>query len=416
VYILKTPTLPHPVFVGLTALSMKQGVTPVGAGDGFLSAAITLGEPFVMTKVGWNAKNIANLELRLNKIVADKVVKGRSFKGLDFSLFSMVYSKGKLSEAQKLQFFRDVYFELKERIPSLTERIMSAAVGVKASVALGANCGTTCEDISDPKLRESVAKGGTKADLVKARDLLSEINNGFSEFNHLYGPFGYEPSGSMSGPGSTWEPTKFAFGAAMIMHDKDLFINSSNHSKNAKLYKPFKFDSFSTHDLEHSPHDVYLNHEKPLFHGLDEKGLEEIIKKYQEKIAQSPKLSQIKKSVELAIESEVSEKKFDLWEEAAFNTSPVWPGVENKWFMEGASFNTSSVQPLAETNLSLQPLLSVRSMVENKWLKTFEELHEKGKGLDAFHQSHGGTDFFPAIKLCEETLANFLALKPATPR
>jgi hypothetical protein len=37
VYVLKTPNLPHPVFVGLTHYSMKQGVTPVGAGDGFMS-------------------------------------------------------------------------------------------------------------------------------------------------------------------------------------------------------------------------------------------------------------------------------------------------------------------------------------------------------------------------------------------
>lgn len=40
IYIVKTKTLPHRVFVGLIAYSMRKGLVPVGAGDGFLSAAI----------------------------------------------------------------------------------------------------------------------------------------------------------------------------------------------------------------------------------------------------------------------------------------------------------------------------------------------------------------------------------------
>ncbi len=61
VAVVKTGALPHSLFVGLMAHSSHQGVTPVVAGDGSMSAAIILGIPFVMTRVGWNSSNIANL-------------------------------------------------------------------------------------------------------------------------------------------------------------------------------------------------------------------------------------------------------------------------------------------------------------------------------------------------------------------
>ena len=54
IVIVKTPTLPHSVFVSLMALSE---IPYIVAGDGAMSAAIILGLPFLMTTVKWNEAN-----------------------------------------------------------------------------------------------------------------------------------------------------------------------------------------------------------------------------------------------------------------------------------------------------------------------------------------------------------------------
>jgi hypothetical protein len=52
--VVETSTLPHRLFVGLMALSE---LPPVVSGDNALSAAISLGRPFLTTTVGWNRIN-----------------------------------------------------------------------------------------------------------------------------------------------------------------------------------------------------------------------------------------------------------------------------------------------------------------------------------------------------------------------
>ncbi|MGZ3803701.1 MAG: hypothetical protein ACXVB4_05800 [Pseudobdellovibrionaceae bacterium] len=123
IYILKTPNLPHPVFVGLTHYSMKQGVTPVGAGDGFMSAAIILGEPFVLTRVPWNESNIRNLQAQVRKQAhfSDHFLE---------PLLNSIYEKIDLESALDLQRYKALFWPLSEQTPRLTENILKAALGI----------------------------------------------------------------------------------------------------------------------------------------------------------------------------------------------------------------------------------------------------------------------------------------------
>jgi hypothetical protein len=129
IYIVKTKTLPHRVFVGLMAYSMRKGLVPVGAGDGFMSAAINLGGPFVLTRVAWNAKNIANLKQRL-LVIAKRLYTDPAHIALVESLFDSVYGKINMNRAQALQTLAPLFARLSEEVPDLSERIMDAAVVV----------------------------------------------------------------------------------------------------------------------------------------------------------------------------------------------------------------------------------------------------------------------------------------------
>jgi hypothetical protein len=147
IYILKTPNLPHPLFVGLTYYSMKQGVTPIGAGDGFLSAGITLGEPFALTRVTWNARNILNLKNQLLNNVATTIqaTEGLPSGNLDSetvdttgttattaaAVLESVYEELDLSKAQELQGLRPIFHSLQDHIPSLTEKLVRTALGIR---------------------------------------------------------------------------------------------------------------------------------------------------------------------------------------------------------------------------------------------------------------------------------------------
>jgi hypothetical protein len=58
VYVVETPTLPRTVFVGLMA---RSEIPPIVSGDNALSAALTLGKPFVMTKIDHNRRTVASV-------------------------------------------------------------------------------------------------------------------------------------------------------------------------------------------------------------------------------------------------------------------------------------------------------------------------------------------------------------------
>ncbi|MFI5347532.1 MAG: hypothetical protein ACHQ51_14250, partial [Elusimicrobiota bacterium] len=113
IYILKTGTLPHPLFVGLMAYSRPP---PLLAGDGAMSAAVGLGRPFVMTQVPWNAENLKVYAERLTaRAPQDKR-----------ALIADVYHGLKLERAGELEAIAPAYAATSKAIPLLTDTLFSA--------------------------------------------------------------------------------------------------------------------------------------------------------------------------------------------------------------------------------------------------------------------------------------------------
>ncbi|MFN3455775.1 MAG: hypothetical protein ACK41T_12530 [Pseudobdellovibrio sp.] len=131
VYIVETKTLPHSVFVSLMALSHKNKMTPVGAGDGFLSAAIELGIPFVLTRVPWNAANIQNLKDMLYKLIlsSSKVPSGEvaSFK----LLLEENYERLDFRRANDLYRYTPIYKALSRGVKRLSNSLMKMSLNAK---------------------------------------------------------------------------------------------------------------------------------------------------------------------------------------------------------------------------------------------------------------------------------------------
>ncbi len=172
IYIVRTKTMPHSVFVGLMAYSMKAGLVPVGAGDGFMSAAINLGGPFVLTRVQWNAKNISNLKSRLLN-VAKKVFKDPTQLESVSSTFDSIFGKIDLMRAQTLRTMSALFETLSLEIPDLSERIINAAVMVSTQPKNNLEeFNKHTENISDSALKRSVRAGGLPGEIVPTKQLL----------------------------------------------------------------------------------------------------------------------------------------------------------------------------------------------------------------------------------------------------
>lgn len=130
IYILKVKNLPHSIFVGLTYLSMKQGIVPIGAGDGFLSAAIQLEEPFSLTKVKWNSKNIENLKsLLLKELTSNSFQVNTHADGN--KLIEDIFEKNDLSKTMQLINFRKIFKNLRLKVPILTDSLIKMVVGLR---------------------------------------------------------------------------------------------------------------------------------------------------------------------------------------------------------------------------------------------------------------------------------------------
>jgi hypothetical protein len=142
------------------AYSMRAGLVPVGAGDGFLSAAIGLGGPFVQTRVPWNAKNIANLHSHLkalNDSSADPKIRDTAESNL--GLLNGIFGRVDLQEAQKLKNIEELFRNLRGRIPNLSESLMNAAVMVRERHH-PRNDRLPPDLISDPILKNSLLSNG----------------------------------------------------------------------------------------------------------------------------------------------------------------------------------------------------------------------------------------------------------------
>lgn len=127
IYVVETKTLPHEVFVGMMALSMKNGVVPVGAGDGFMSAAIELGEPFVLTQVPWNRMNIRHIHERLIAL-ALKFKVGAADITLLRNLLTRNFDQSDFNSARLLARFAPLFRLLRDQVPNLSDRLMEIAL------------------------------------------------------------------------------------------------------------------------------------------------------------------------------------------------------------------------------------------------------------------------------------------------
>lgn len=154
IYVLKTGTLPHPAFVSLMALSRPP---PVVAGDGAMSAAIGLGRPFVLTRVGWNETNI---QTYANRLLMRTPVRDRQ-------IVVDVYGKGKLERALDLEEIAPAVEQTARAIPLLTDT-MFAAVQAARDVENGG--------ITAVELVSGVSDARLKASLISLRSVLGDVD------------------------------------------------------------------------------------------------------------------------------------------------------------------------------------------------------------------------------------------------
>jgi hypothetical protein len=127
IYVIETKTLPHSVFTSLMAYAMKSGEVPVGAGDGFMSAAIELGGPFVLTQVPWNRANISRLREILLALAAKYGVASADMTLLK-NLLLRNFDMSDFRTASALARFAPLFRLLKAELPSMSDRILEVAL------------------------------------------------------------------------------------------------------------------------------------------------------------------------------------------------------------------------------------------------------------------------------------------------
>ena len=161
IYIIKTGALPHEIFVGLMAYS---DIPPLVAGDGAMSAAINLGRPFVMTRVKWNEKNIANLKtLLISNAQSDA----------EIALYERVYgSQLDLSGALDLEKYSSRFGELSQKTTLLTDTMIDSATGIRRFSLPDVPIIQTLEQTKDGALRLSYLSYAAERGEVKALRIL----------------------------------------------------------------------------------------------------------------------------------------------------------------------------------------------------------------------------------------------------
>lgn len=178
IYIVETKTLPHRFFVTLMAYAMKSGVYPVGAGDGFLSAAIDLGSPFVLTQVAWNKRNIANLKSLLLDLALEHKLPSADITFLK-ELLTRNFEKTDFRTALALRRFAPLFGLLKSRIPKLSRRALEIALDADIL-----NDSTQIPQTRDLVLQKSVLKGG-RASTVSLAPLALQCVDAFGGLDSI---------------------------------------------------------------------------------------------------------------------------------------------------------------------------------------------------------------------------------------
>ena len=169
VYVIETKTLPHETFVSLMALSMKNGVVPVGAGDGFLSAAIELGGAFVLTQVPWNRANARRIRELLFSLAIKHGV-GSADLTLLRSLLGQSYEAVDFARAGTLARFAPLFRLLKAQMPKLSERVMEVAIAAPEMSE-----GRLLHQVDDRVLRKSAFNGGRESSVTHRAQTCSAL-------------------------------------------------------------------------------------------------------------------------------------------------------------------------------------------------------------------------------------------------
>ncbi|HEX4925927.1 MAG TPA: hypothetical protein VFV50_17675, partial [Bdellovibrionales bacterium] len=123
IYVLQIASVKNDMFNALMAYSELPAIV---SGDNALSAAVTLGKPFVMTKVKWNAKNIEALLERLERLAVDLKIHG-------FALLKEKLMKADLSVVLDLGRFRPAFRELSASVPMLSDRITEVLARIEGA-------------------------------------------------------------------------------------------------------------------------------------------------------------------------------------------------------------------------------------------------------------------------------------------
>jgi hypothetical protein len=167
IYIVKLKTLPHALFVGLLAYSMKLGLVPIGAEDGFMSAAIHLGGPFVLTRVLWNEGNIKTyktlLKIEFRKLYFPEFIDN---SGFDQALEG-VFGEIDLSKARSLRAWPEVFESVRYKIPDLFEQLLKAALIVLRGPKERSLDYTDIENLSDLTFLSSYVSGGQRGEMPR---------------------------------------------------------------------------------------------------------------------------------------------------------------------------------------------------------------------------------------------------------
>ncbi len=243
IYILKVKTLPHKVFVGLIAYCMKSGLVPVGAGDGFLSAAINLGGPFVLTQVPWNEKNLDNISERMG-IIAKKIRTNLTVQSEVLEILFQIFEAVDLTQAQSLQSLNGLFFALDEEVSNLTEQIIDAVVQVaRAPEVAQLGSQESYSSALDFTLRKSIQEGGTlyledplpkpeASFYSKLKGLLYIYNSHRSAMDSKLENIALKPADSTSDPGTVTERasklTRFFLNKFKFKSNQHV-LDSSNH-------------------------------------------------------------------------------------------------------------------------------------------------------------------------------------------
>ncbi len=185
--LIETPTLPNTVFVGLLAYTAANGLVPLGAGDGFISSAIQLGIPFVLTQIRHNQSVIASLKHNLiswSETALDQP-RRQNFHELVDALFTpyLKFPYSHFQRAQELAAFAPEFRDFSATVKVALAEWMTNALFIKKNFALLKE--TQPENQLDTRLESEVHDPTFRKSLRKLRPQPSKLRQALHSFTQI---------------------------------------------------------------------------------------------------------------------------------------------------------------------------------------------------------------------------------------